>query len=286
MTSIKKVSLICAFATMAGIIISNTAFTNNNGKEGKTGSPGETACNQCHSTNPLNSGGGSVVVSSAGLTNWTYVPGQTYNIDVTVKRPGSPKFGFGFEALLPSGANAGVISTTNSPNAKSLSATILGNVRTNAVHKQPNHFGTDSLVFTFEWTAPAAGTGDITFYAAGNATNNANNSSGDFIYTTNQVVTEANTTQLQQILEGKYVNVFPNPCADYLNISVPNNLSLTSTLIQLFDLSGKKVFEKSMNGRSTVVDIRADVNGLEAGLYIVQLQNGSWVHNERLIVKK
>jgi hypothetical protein len=88
------------------------------------------------------------------------------------------------------------------------------------------------------------------------------------------------------MLEGKYVNVFPNPCADYLNISVPNNLSLTSTLIQLFDLSGKKVFEKSMNGRSTVVDIRADVNGLEAGLYIVQLQNGSWVHNERLIVKK
>jgi hypothetical protein len=34
-------------------------------------------------------------------------------------------------------------------------------------------------IFTFSWTAPAAGTGTVTFYAAGNAVNYNNNSNGD-----------------------------------------------------------------------------------------------------------
>jgi hypothetical protein len=286
LTSIKKITSFCALATILGIIVSTTAFTNNNGKEGKTGSPGENACNQCHNTNAINSGGGSVVISIPGLSNGAYMPGQTYTVNVTVKKTGSAKFGFGFEALLPSGANAGVISTTNSTNAKSLTATVSGNARTNAVHKQPNHFGTDSMVFSFDWTAPAAGTGNITMYAAGNATNSSNTSSGDFIYTTNVTIGEANTTQIQQMLQGKYVNLFPNPCADFLTISVPDNVSSSTTVVQLFDLNGRKVFDKLISGKSNVIDIRNEINGFDNGLYLLQLQNGAWQHTERLILTK
>lgn len=54
--------------------------------------------------------------------------------------------------------------------------------------------GTNSRTWTFQWTAPAAGTGTVTFYAAMNATNSSNSSAGDMIYSSNLVLAEAPTT--------------------------------------------------------------------------------------------
>jgi hypothetical protein len=282
-----KKAIALTFVTVIGIIIFSTiAFTSNNGKAAKTGAPGENACNQCHSTNALNSGGGSVTISSPDLVNWSYVPGFTYNINVKVKKTGVGKFGFCFEALLPSGANAGLISTTGSPNAKSLAATVLGNSRNSAVHMQPNNFGTDSLIFTFQWTAPAAGTGNITFYAAGNATNSSNSSSGDFIYTTNQLITEMTSANLQAHFKDKLLVVSPNPCVNFIHFSLPKGLSQNSTIFQLFDMQGINILSENIYGSTYKIDIQNHGIQIKEGIYLVHLQNGPWEHLEKIIVTK
>ncbi|HRH37623.1 MAG TPA: hypothetical protein PK760_04730, partial [Flavobacteriales bacterium] len=57
--------------------------TDNNGKAGRTGAPGENTCvNSCHNSYALNSGTGSIMLASTNMTNWQYVPGQTYTINV------------------------------------------------------------------------------------------------------------------------------------------------------------------------------------------------------------
>lgn len=282
---IKKRTIALLFVAAIGLIIfSDLAYTSNNGKAGYTASPGENACNNCHNTNALNSGGGSVTISSPNMPNWQYFPGNTYTINVIVRKSGLGKFGFGFEALLPSGANGGTISTANSSNAKIISATVLGNSRTNAVHKQPNHFGTDSLVFSFEWTAPAAGTGNITFYTAGNATNSGNNSSGDFIYTDNQLVTEASTLDIQKTLGEKPLLIFPNPSSTGIKFSLPNNLDEQITLMQIFDLNGRLIYAENIAGINYYLNFTDDLKQLNDGIYVVHLQNGQWEHQEKIIV--
>lgn len=266
------------------IIFSSVAFTSNSGKAGKTGSPGENACNECHSTNALNSGGGSITITSPDLINWSYVPGVTYNIQVKVKKSGVGKFGFGFEALLPSGANAGIISTASSTNAKSLAATVLGNSRNNAVHKQPNHFGTDSVTFSFQWTAPPSGTGNVNFYAAGNATNTSNSTAGDFIYTTNQLVTELSTASINSAFKNKVLMLSPNPCSNFLQISLPQQLENSNTLFQLFDLKGNIIFSQFFEGSSIHVSLIQESAKIADGIYVAQLQNGNWYHHEKVMV--
>lgn len=284
---IKKSTIALLFITTIGtIIFSDIAYTSNSGKQGYTGSPGENACNNCHNSNSLNSGGGSVTISSPDLINWSYFPGTTYTINVKVKKSGVGKFGFGFEALLPSGANGGLISTTNSPNAKILSATVLGNSRTNAVHMQPNHFSQDSIIFSFEWTAPAAGTGNVTFYSAGNATNSGNNSSGDFVYTTNQVVTEASTIDIQSHLADKFITIFPNPTSDVIKFSLPANLEQAQTMLQIYDINGALVHNDILVGANNALNMFTDVDNIKAGIYFVHLQNGNWQHKEKILLTK
>lgn len=282
----KSAILTLVIVITTSIVFIEIAYTSNNGKQCYTGSPGENACNNCHNSNALNSGGGSVSILSPDMTNWSYIPGTTYTINVKVKKAGVGKFGFGFEALLPSGANGGLIQTTGSSNAKTLAGTILGNSRTNAVHKQPNHFGQDSLTFSFNWTAPAAGTGNITFYAAGNATNSANNSSGDFIYTTNQLVTEATNVNMAAMLTDKKVTIFPNPGAKFISINLPESTANIETQFKIFDVSGVLVHQQNMQNDGNMNHFSVDLGFLDDGVYFVQLQNANWEHSQKLMISK
>lgn len=219
-------------AVMAGIL-------EENGKAGRTGAPGEFDCTGCHTSNIVNTGGGSVTISSPNLTNWQYVPGQVYQIDVTVAKTGAPLFGIGFEALRSTGANGGTLSITNSTETQLKNANIGGNNRTNVVHKQNGGLSIDSHTFSFNWTAPATNIGNITFYTAGNAADNQGDSLGDYIYKTSRLVTPS----VVGISEAGFENgikVYPNPVSTELNITCAPLKKLTSVYIA--DLKGNVVY--------------------------------------------
>jgi len=157
------------------------------GRSGHNGSPGEQTCakSNCHNTFSLNSGEGEVVISSNDLLNWSYQPGQTYQISLTVSQTGIPLFGFGFEALDEQGNNAGTL-VPGSDNHE-LFALVSGVNRKTITHLENSGLSNNSKTWSFTWTAPETPV-IVTFYAVGNAANNNGGRTGDYIYSTSQIV--------------------------------------------------------------------------------------------------
>lgn len=260
-------------SVIVSAVIGFSFVISDNGIAGRNGSPGETTCNTsgCHTGNPLNASGGSVIIDAPGLANGQYFPGATYPINVTVSRSGAAIFGFGFEALRSTGANAGTLAITNSSQTQLKNALIQGNSRTNVVHQMnAGVSSTGSKTFSFNWTAPAAGTGPVTFYAAGNATNGNGSTSGDFIYTTSLALTESLTGISESNASDFEVNLFPNPVIDQLNLSFESKKQ-GEVMIRLISLDGKTVSTTSalVNANtSKTVAIPAPKQG---GIYLVEM---------------
>ena len=185
---IKKLLLITL--PLAVLVVLSAATMSDNGKAARTGSPGELNCTDCHGDYALNSGGGSISISAPGMSGNAYTAGQTYNMSVTVSRGASSLFGVGIEALTSANTNAGTLNITDAASTAIKSATISGVSRRNIVHTLNGGATAGSKVFNFSWTAPASGTGTVTFYFAGAACNSSGDEAGDYVYTGSQAFTE------------------------------------------------------------------------------------------------
>lgn len=67
--------------------------------------------------------------------------------------------------------------------------------------------------------------------------------------------------------------VYPNPFTDNINFTEP-----IKGTIELFDIQGRSVFVKNANALKTI-----DLSGLNAGLYILRVSDGTFVNSLRLI---
>jgi hypothetical protein len=242
----KKNSIVAAVFTL-GIFCISLDIVSDDGKAGSTGSPGENTCNTagCHTGNVVNDAAGSIIIDCPDMTNWKYVPGETYQVNVTITKTGINLFGFGFEALTASGANAGSFSITNSAETTTKNANVGGNLRTNVVHKLNGGASTDTHTFTFNWNAPTTDIGTITFYTAANCANANNATSGDFIYKTSQTVTSPATSFLDKNIKKQSFSIFPNPAHKSLNVSYL--LKETSNVsMKLISLNGQTVYVNQM----------------------------------------
>ncbi len=254
------------------------------GKSGATGSPSEVTCadSDCHGTYTLNSGPGSMEIASPDLINWTYVPGESYLISVTVSQMNRGLFGLGFEALKSNGDNAGLLIAGSDTHIKSKS--VGGYSRKSIAHDDNTGASNDSHTFTFTWNAPTTDVGDITFYVAGNACNNNGNEEGDYVYSTSQVVGIAMGIYELENDELK-VEVYPNPFMEKLNISM--NLNEGGNVeFTLFDSHGALVssFGKS-NHPSGVIKKSFDVGHLSAGSYMLQVRVDGTVRSSKILQK-
>jgi hypothetical protein len=278
--TITFLSVAIAAATMSFV-------TKNDGREGHTGSPGEPTCNTsgCHTGNPVNDPSGSIAISAPTMTGWQYQPGLTYPIQVTVTRSGNQKFGFGFEALQSSGANGGTLSITNGTETQLKNAIISGNSRTNVVHRTNSGLGGGSKTFAFNWTAPASPTGNITFYAAGAAANAQNNSSGEFIFTTSQIITPASGVSVEELPSLSSITVLNNPISDFLEVEFSNAeaLSLTFTLYSISGIETAKFrnvqFGSGINRFRTEID-----ESISSGIYLLHISDGSGSATKKLTI--
>jgi hypothetical protein len=141
--------------------------------QGLTGATGA-YCTNCHTSNPINTGGGSVSVT--GLPTNGYVPNQSYPISLTITHgtANRRKWGFAMTAVNSGGTAVGTFSSTNS------------NAALNGVELQHSNAvlttATNTYTYTnLAWKAPATAGGTVKFYYVGNAANGSG-SAGDFIY--------------------------------------------------------------------------------------------------------
>lgn len=174
----------------AGVLSFKTNFTNplpsyhaavevpnsSNPPLGKTGAPGEGSCVDCHSGTTLPASG--VVTFTYSGTNNLYIPGQSY--DITIGKSGSTKTGFQMTALDGSDAAAGDFTAgTNSS---------IGSTGGRNYIRQSSSFGVDT--WTFQWNAPSASAGDVTFYYALNEADGIGGNNGDQIYLGSNTISE------------------------------------------------------------------------------------------------
>jgi len=155
---------------------------------GRTGAPPGDTCTACHQAT-VNSGSGSLRIEFSNGS--TYTPGQTYKVKVILADPTAQVWGF--ELTARQGADrldkSGTLAFDNSTRTQFSPGSTPGEYVTHtAAGTAPTAAG--SSTWEVNWTAPAAGAGPVTFYAAGNAGNNNGANTGDLIYTTTLSVTE------------------------------------------------------------------------------------------------
>jgi len=252
-----------------------TGTENSTGMTGSTGAPGETTCASCHT--PASGGSGSVNISG-DFINSEYVANQTYNISVTITHSGSSKFGFNLVALDSSNASVGTI--TAGAGTQVMNGPLS---RQNITHTNAGTGTTTpgSKIFNFTWTAPASYAGIITFYAAGNATNNDGNNTGDFVYTTTFSINGNPITLLEADLYSDF-QISPNPIlsGNVLHVQVPENFNRLS----LTDLSGRTFIRSTWE--QGINTLKVPSAGLQTGIYLLVIENDSKRLVKRLIIQK
>ncbi len=161
-----------------GCLILFTSYEDGPGNNGQAwiGAPGESGvtCGTCHS-NPGSFGFVNIDISmhtANGNEVTSYVPGNSYNVTVTVNPEVGAPAGYGFQAV--------ALDVTNSNAGEFISENdIIGirtiNQRLYAEHNMPS----PGRAFTIRWDAPLTDIGDVTFYASGNTVNGDGTSAGD-----------------------------------------------------------------------------------------------------------
>ena len=167
--------LVLLFAVSSGTVF---AFSFDPPDE-KTGAPNENTCAQtgCHAGNDLNVSGGSLMLTVPE----TYTPSEVYTIVVNLARTGQSRWGFEMTALDADGASAGSFVIDDAGNTQASEANSKQYIQHTSIGTAQGTNDTHS--WEFEWTAPDADIGPITFYAAGNAANGDFAATGDYIYT-------------------------------------------------------------------------------------------------------
>lgn len=191
-----------------------------------TGAPGDnpTSCvqAQCHvGTVNASANGGSVQIVLPGAN--TYVPGVTQHLKVTINDANRQSWGFQITARLASNLTQGQAGSFTSTDSNT--QTICDNSQNSPCPANlPVQFMEHSLTgwqasvahkstytYSFDWTPPASSSaGNVTLYAAGNASNSANtfapSSSTGHIYTTSVTLTPAAAGTLPAISAGGIVS--------------------------------------------------------------------------------
>lgn len=255
---------------------------------GSVGDPFATAtCIQsgCHvgtaqtpPANGLNLAIGTGNPTTALTSAFQYVPGTVYNIGFGIN---SSESRFGFQ-LIPLKASdntmAGDVTATNNTNT---SVATLAGTRKYVGHKSAS----SNKNWVFRWTAPAAGTGAVTFYYAYNTANGNNLAdAADNIYKSSLTITEAAGTGVADIsTQVADLNIFPNPITANFALSF-NLLEANQVAAQLYNLNGqlvKELINEKMNGGN--FNQQFDIAEVPAGIYVVKMNVGSASVSKKII---
>ena len=224
-------------------------------------------CASCHIGSPLRMLN-SVITSDIPSTG--YIPNATYTISVRIKENNLTRYGFQVSAQNANGSFLGqlvvvdpVKTQLNPDDEHYINHSYEGN-------EFPDGIGQ----WSFQWIAPDAGSGDVTFYGAFLLSNKSNTSEGDIVATSTLVATESLLTFLEdntKLSEPVLLDIFPNPASGKLNYTVKLNKT-TNLTVSILQSDGKVVrsFE-IINLAPQVHKLSLPVSELPEGLYHLQL---------------
>lgn len=247
-----KKTLLSLFAVLGVTVIvdslTNEAHTwQSQAPAGYTGSPadGQTCAQGCHNTSDS-----PTAMFTSDIPTDGYIPGETYTI--------------GFGGTTGSHTEYGFQASPQTSNGSLVGSLTAGSGTTIVNNKYVTHSGAFNgaiASWSFQWTAPSAGTGEVTFYGAMIASNNNNNDNGDTGLKGTYTIGEAGVGVLEE--ENLVSKVFPTFFDHSITVK-----DLEGETYSIVDLNGKKVKEGILNSNNE----NLIMNELNTGLYLLNIK--------------
>lgn len=247
--------------------------------QGGTLAPGDGQfCGQCHSGGSF---GSSIDLKlfEQGTTNEvnSYVPGTTYDVEVIISTSTTPA-GYGFQALALNSNNTSINTWANNTTANTQIATI----NNGRQYFEQSADITSGNTFNAEWTAPAANTGNVTFYLAGNSVNSSGSTSGDQASSKDITFTEmaVSTSGLENL--GISLDIFPNPTVENLTLSL-NSDEAKDLIINIYNQNGQNIFSENVMAQNGQNRFNFDVAAYATGVYFLEITDGQFKTAKRFL---
>lgn len=241
------------------------------------GAPTDNNCTNCHSGSTQSGSSVNSVVFASGMTPVTsYVPGQTYNVALTMT-PNPSKKGFQAVAMNSSNQVVGTFATVTMGGASVSSnrATHTGSSNTSA-----------NMAWAWSWTAPSTDEGDVTFYVATMSANNNGGTSGDVVYLSQHVF--GSSASINEVKADKYNFSAGYSSNDNAVVMDFNSLVAGDMYFNLVDLNGRSVFTYEM-GNAKIGQNKEKIvlpSDLKNGMYVVNMFVNNNAMSQKIMIQK
>lgn len=285
----KFIYTIFSLCLFAFISMSHEAGRADDKGQGNTGAPGDEApggtprtCVNCHNNNAAIQTSLEIEVADMGGNVVTeYEPGETYRVTVShVVAQGAPA-GYGFQILClnaAEGTDGPDVAGFSNPAENVKIAVATSNGRQYA--EQNGESETSS--FEVDWTAPEAGSGDVTFYSCGNAVNSDNMNTGDAAACQTLQLGEKNPSSTFEANGGVSIFLFPNPVQEEMKVRLVSDISAKFAM-EIFDMQGRIIRKESISFNTGENDFFYDVSNFSKGTYLVKFSNNEKIATAKLL---
>jgi hypothetical protein len=220
---------------------------------------------------------------SSDIPQTGYIPNQTYNITVTINSPGV-RYGFtascqdsngNFKGLLIGNDSTFVVDDV--PNEKSW---IFQMDSTNAIANSLQHSigysgGLNYKSWTFSWTAPAQGTGPLTFYSSAVAGNGNASATDDSVFVSSLDIVESTSLNTNKVALSQ-IKIYPNPSNGQFKI---DNLPESAT-VEVFNMSGQSIYRT----KSKESALQINIPSASAGIHYVRITTSDYQSVIKMLV--
>jgi hypothetical protein len=237
--------------------------------------PNSTTCavSGCHQDFALNSGTAQLLLAVGDSGN-TYTPGKTYTVKIRVTKAGLIRGGFQSIALRDNDITTtpGIVTITDNNRTQLIDATHPhtggGCATDQKVWVEHTSAGiddvvNDTLTWTFDWQAPAASVGTITFYAAGIEANFDLDNTQDYVYSVSKTLSP-NVPSASGNVASLDTKVYPNPFSGKLFIEMAGE-----TAFRITDMNGHEV----LKGNKPPDQLYVATDNISAGNYLLYLES-------------
>jgi hypothetical protein len=254
-----------------------------------TGAPGETTCARsgCHTGDQnLNTGPGKLSIHIDEF-NGIYIPGNTYNVTVTLQQQDIERFGFSMVALSSTGSSSGTMEATDPSRTQVMTGSNQFATREYITYKAigTNPYAANTGQWSFSWTAPAHYEGPVTLYVAAVSANNDGTDKGDQVYT-DSLVLDGFATGVADIASASNISIHPNPVSENFTLSFFNK-EQAATRIELTDLQGHIVHTLfgGIPGKGMQEMVFERPAHVVKGAYIIRVSQPSGVFNRKIMIR-
>jgi len=250
-----------------------------------TGAPGEQTCARsgCHTGAAVNSGAGMLTLDFNQSAD-EYVPGEAYEIKVSLDEINVMRFGFELTAISDiTGDEAGSLVITDSARMQVIQGPAPNDGRTYITYRfagtEPVALGKGEWIFN--WIAPQTDIGPVSFYLAAVSANDDATDDGDLTYTTSTTILPSTVLGVESERFVNAISLYPNPTIDVINIDTYANPGQRVS-VSIHTLSGKKVGDFDFDGCCS----NLNVDGYESGVYFVKMAIDDRMFSQRLLILK